>query len=465
MSKNKDRIYEMDYFLKFCAYNYSNPNDFDVYGLLTRYDVPYEEIINRDVSDKFASWQKYFLFKNNIKVSSLQGHFLNFFTTLGIKNECYKLYLHIPKDNLDECVKLIFDYICSKEYPHESKVGDMVRSDGIVIRVESKEALNDIVEFINNKKKITKCARRTNPFIIRKGVVGLSYDECLSYNSTIASLISDYLKGKYEKKELNTVDIDDFKIFALDYYNKYFTTDDGILKFQKKPIFVDRLYRYSFYERNKYKIELLLNYERVYRVFLMSLSGEKKYRDLIDVISDFGDKTSQEAGKKYLEDLIKKQNLSEVNNLLKEYISLAIPKYGLDKTIEKLSSYADTCNYNFITREDGFRGKFENSCVLSYLKSNSVKDIVIGIYRNIIIDCVNKYIDTVYPKYGINTVILQLETFFREGNYELITRQDDLRNLFEKYNLNNMKKYLVIDIETYVDQYISLKYVNENKTK
>ena len=77
---------------------------------------------------------------------------------------------------------MIFDFIERNNMKTGSKVADTIRSDEIVLRMESTDDAEKLIQFINNNPYLKENSRPTNPFLNRAGVVGVGYDDLLSYN-------------------------------------------------------------------------------------------------------------------------------------------------------------------------------------------------------------------------------------------------------------------------------------------
>lgn len=73
---------------------------------------------------------------------------------------------------------------------------------------------------------------------------------------------------------------------------------------------------------------------------------------------------------------------------------------------------------------------------------------------------INSYIDLAIDKYGSDRVHLYLEDYVR-GNLKAITRNNDLRDLFEKYMTPSKLVSITGNIEDYVNNYIQIKKEKE----
>lgn len=105
-----------------------------------------------------------------------------------------KIYLSFSKEDVFECVNMIFDYIDQNELSTLSKVADVRRSDEVVLRMSNVEDAKKLLEFINNNEYLSTRAKPVNPFLIKSGVAGLANDRLLSYNETLSFIIAEYFK-------------------------------------------------------------------------------------------------------------------------------------------------------------------------------------------------------------------------------------------------------------------------------
>ena len=193
---------EIDEFLKYYAKIYKqNPGlpilrDTIYHGLMT-YGLNEEEKQNKSIKYMFANWMEHYKNTNLIVYESeLQKRFLQFHSSNGRNYEDYvKIYVTFAKEDMESCVMHIFDFINQNKFETYSKVSDVIRSDAIVLRMANINDAKKVINFINTNSYLSSKARKTNPFLIKNGVVGLASDRNLSYNSTIAFLITKYYKS------------------------------------------------------------------------------------------------------------------------------------------------------------------------------------------------------------------------------------------------------------------------------
>ena len=173
---------EIEEFLKYYARIYNqNPNlpivRDTIYHGLTTYGISDEEKKNKSIKYMFPKWINYFKNSNlHVYESDMQKHFLQFHTSDGRTTEGHvKIYATFAKEDMESCVIRIFDYISKNNFATYSKVSDVVRADSIVLRMVNPKEADKVINFINNDQYLSGKARKTNPFLMKVGVVQLPF--------------------------------------------------------------------------------------------------------------------------------------------------------------------------------------------------------------------------------------------------------------------------------------------------
>ena len=182
--------------------------------------------------DYFISWKNHFKDNPNLQVyeDQRQNHFLQF-NNASYVEPSYKLYLNFPADSVEDCVKILFDYIADNKMMTISKVSDCPRADSIVLRMVNKEDTIKVINFINDHPLLSSCARETNPFLMRSGVVGLAYDDWLSYNGMVAYMLQKYFSFKVTSNSLENISLGDFRGFIYKFYKDIIFNKDNLEQF------------------------------------------------------------------------------------------------------------------------------------------------------------------------------------------------------------------------------------------
>lgn len=284
-----NRINEIDEFLRnISSYLKQNPNfelkESHVYEMLKRYDLTSEEY-KKSFKDYFPYWEEYFKNKKNIIafIHGSQKRFLQFWNINKDDSEYIKLYVNVNPDSMLKTVNEIFTFTAKKNIKQVSKVSDKARNDSIVLRIKEENA-KKVIDFINNNRYIKKNAKKTNPFILREGIVGLAYDDNLSYNSTISYIISEYFKSKKMNNDLESTSSIDFYRYVYDYSRNLSNNEEFIKNFKNSEYF--KLNYNRLFEYGMAKEDVLNNARRVIDLISFSLNDNKKYNDFTNMYVD-----------------------------------------------------------------------------------------------------------------------------------------------------------------------------------
>ena len=165
-----------------------------IYSHLALYGLTEEDVKNREIDYNFQSWINNFQNDPNLAVyyTERQPGFLQFQNKKSLGDKHVKLYLSYPADKINYCVNKIFKYVADQDMPTCSKVSKKLRSDSVVLRMANFDDAAKVINYINSDYELTSCAKETNPFSIKHGVVGVAYDDMLSYNTTLSFVMEEY---------------------------------------------------------------------------------------------------------------------------------------------------------------------------------------------------------------------------------------------------------------------------------
>ena len=161
-------------------------------------------------------------------------------TQMKVKEEAYnlnlskgqmdakKIRLYIPLDirHIKQGTNMIFDFISENNINHSSKIEREIRTDGIVVRVNTMEDANKIMDFVHGSPYLMEGLLPVNPFFPSNNKVGLTFDNGFSCDYILSSLISECYN---ELKNRNKLEY--FNLQTLNSYIKYRiqnTTDQGL---------------------------------------------------------------------------------------------------------------------------------------------------------------------------------------------------------------------------------------------
>lgn len=462
-----NRYQNMEKFLQFFASIYIENPDLEIsnktiYSNLAIYGLTQADIDDRYIGDKFENWINKFQNDPNLLVyyTERQPGFLQFHNKKNQGDKHVKLYLSYSKDKIEHCVDKIFKYISEEDMPTCSKVARATRSDSVVLRMDNFDDAAKVINFINSDYELTSSAKDTNPFSIKHGVVGIAYDDMLSYNSTLSYVMEEYFNYCRSNNILSSVSVENFREYVNQYHDYYFKNNEGIYEFSQKNMVTEYKSRFNSIG------EELLNYDQVLELICISLNGESNiydYRNFHNIVKD-----QQYSNKKveYYNNVVntKINQQQEINEMeiINSYIDLAIEKYGTNDVSFYLQEYIKG-NINAITRTNDFRELFKkyvppsklisltgnvSAYVNNYIetKKTNQQNIQMNNYNIFLFASIETY-----KKYGYNQLYSAIIngmkgdfSYFTNGNYEYrkylnqnISSKDILRYCNVAIQMNN----------------------------
>lgn len=348
-----------------------------IYRNLSHYKFYAEESI--DISSNFEDWISYFKYRENIDVyhSDRQKFFLQFRNYEGNLGEIefIKMYISVNENAMNQCVKLLFNFIEKNKIKHASKVSDTLRSDSIVLRISSEEDARKIQNFIDSIPFFKNNSIESSPFSFEDGIVGYAADGFLSYNDVTADIISKYLN--YQIKKNSVVSFESFKNYLDNYILQNFKNGNLINDFMRSSI-------YKKY-RNKYETdeELINNFYQIYSLLEKSIDESKNMDDYFDFIRECNNKDEKRKNIEKFKKLLSKnndifkENATQIDfrkEILDSYIIHASRKYNdidyVKRVLEKYIEGQDLQYIRLITNERNFRNRFRN-----YLSENVLQEL------------------------------------------------------------------------------------------
>lgn len=478
-----NRSIQMDDFLQYWAkIYYQNPNyGVDVNALYTslmNYGLTEQEYSNPSIVDNFSSWISHFENNPNLRVyhDLRQPEFLQFRSRGDLGSQHVKLYLSYPPDKMEYCVNKIFDFIAKNKMVNGSKVANRVRSDSIVLRMTNYDDAIKVMDFINSDPELVMYAKPTNPFMMRNGKVAVSYDDFISYNSTLAMMMGEYFNYCRQCNTLGNVSHKDFRDYVNAYYQNTFRDPNLLRNFRYKPEVV------GLSKRFESAGACLNNYAQVLKLMIMQLDGSmnmERYRSFYLEVKDYS--RNQQWVEYYNNQLNgipqKREEKVEVTAdmaeiaLINSYIQFAKRKYQKTASvIAYLKKYIEEENINAITRDGNFREKFQNGMTPKralFIMSGNIEAYV----EKVVVEeaqeetevlpmpeqVLQEYIDLARVKYGDSKVALYLNKYISDG-LGCITREGNFRERFLKYLVpETLLQITNQNIFAYVQGYIQMK--------
>ena len=368
--------------LKYKEYIKQKPGKIEpgkIYNSLSTYEMSYDEKENRVTydGDLFPKWQE--MYKNDYYILE-RNDFLHFVNADDRALDQIKLYVAPKPSSMDIITTEILNFLKENNIQTYFKAAMKDRNDALTIRLLNEEDARKVTSFINNNDIITKNVRKTNPFLMREGVVGLAYDRLISYNSTIAKLIASYLNERNKNNGIDNICLNDFNNFLFSYFAKTFITCKDIKQYKED-------FQKDFEKSTENPADLMLNHLHVINMIHRAVCLE----DSIDtVIKNYNLSIDYEYNKtcrnKFCKSLGVNYDDELEKNILDEYIKYASEKYVIgDFTVhDYLNSYA-AGNHKSITRDWDYRTKFEY-----HLPPEKVLEITNGDISNYINSVLNK---------------------------------------------------------------------------
>ncbi len=467
-----NRLEEADAILKWLAQLYKqNPElqiELDtIYYVLMNYGYEQSDKI-KEVERNFDNWQTRFMNNPNISVyrDSRQPSFLQFRNDTVIdKATDVKLYLSIDSDHIYECVNTIFDFISQNNMPTYSKVANRERSDDVVIRLPRMEDAKKVIDFINSNPQITRYARRTNPFLMRQGVVAVAYDKYLSFNKETSQLIKEYLEIKRQRNELDDVNIQKFANFVAYTYEETFNNLNRIDHIIDISGFEEREERFGT------KGDLMLNYEQVYSLLLKQLSPNFDLQGFEQFYAKCNDLGTTLSMVKYYNDSIRNKQIMEYNEqrsnameLINSYVNYCLQnkKMSLEQISLQLNGFANG-KVETITRDNNYRSLFMSQVLPKdiFVATKYIEELIekqkveAQANSNVTVDQKCEYFleacIATLRKYDKTQLTVAINQIIHSNNFGFITNDSEHGH---KYRVDLKAHYTKEEIITYRDQLI-----------
>jgi len=401
-----NRSEERELFLKYLAHLYlHNPNlpiSFDtIYCELSRFSIYGGENYTID-GDSLVGVQVGL--NNKFRINSKVNTFSNGYFW-AIENRCnkkdsvfyselrnsVKLYVSVDSDNIYRVSEALFNFMINEGIVMQSKIAKEMRNDALVCRVSTSEDVIKVSEFLN--KLNYKSNVKPNPFLLDNGKVSLTMDGGLSYNNTLAKLLKQYFDLKRNKKQLNSVNCDDFNLFV------------------------------------KSQIDMLNGEQKIYFMDLYDISDYQKYKDFLmicNLISKNLDNTLS------LEQLFEYANVSNISvdsvkdKYLKQdedkilYVINSLANYSsVDDVHNIIMKFIETGNVKYFTRRDNIRAVISDN-----FTPQNVKNIISNLGYNAFIS-VSK---VTYDKYGEEQLYAAVNDLFNDNGIRKFTNDYGARS-------------------------------------
>ncbi len=301
-----------------------------IYEDLMKYGLPRRNYI--EYIDTLA-----FIPYKNLKLD-LNSDYLSI-NSRNSKNKHVKLYLGLDEDADYRSLRKIIRYLDDNEIDTTSKLYTKARTDAFVIRIDDISSAVNLIDYINANFSKEEGFILPNSFVYTTGIVGVTYDDALSYNYILSDIMAEYLESRKNDKKLEQVSLNNFNKYITDKISKYellLMTDD------KQQLEEDSLYQNN---RNRFSnvSTCIGNIIEILNILSISLDDTKGLDDILEEI------------KKYQ---CKEQAKMPKNEVIDLYVNTSIEKYGTSLAAKYLSAFVTSNNYKYITEDSGCRGLF-----------------------------------------------------------------------------------------------------------
>ena len=178
-----------------------------IYSNLIRFNIENSGI---NVVGYYEGWKNRYQNNPNINVFQTNNVDFLYFKKGRLSGNEIKLYIPLKLEYLEQGANQIFDFISDQGIAHQSKIAVIIRNDNLVVRVNSLEDAQKIVNFVSSNLYLMNGLANVNPFLPNWNGIGVAMDNNESYNSVISEVISEYL---YELKKNN--DLENFTVEGL----------------------------------------------------------------------------------------------------------------------------------------------------------------------------------------------------------------------------------------------------------
>lgn len=186
-----------------------------IYSQLMEFNIHNNQGPNQNVEQNFNYWIDRYRNNSNIDVRRIPDRksFLWFFNGKTNGNEV-KLYIPLDINHLKEGANQLFDFISSNKIEHQSKIAKIIRNDNIVVRVNSMEDAQTIIDYVNSNPYLKEGMLTVNPFLPNNNGIGVTMDNCYTYNGTISDLMCKFLNVLKQNNKLELFNVQEFNKFV-----------------------------------------------------------------------------------------------------------------------------------------------------------------------------------------------------------------------------------------------------------
>lgn len=381
-----------------------------VKNYLQRRGIPEEEQVFQNVTQYFNDWQKTFRDYSNLHT------YYDINNSLCIKNgeipsDCICMSISLDIGHINQGVKLIFDYLSRLNVPHRATVKNEIKTNGIVIRLASREDAIKLQNFINNSRYLQEGMLPVNSFYPEDNKIGYTYDGSTSYDNIVSQVIANYINRMYELGvELKDINANSF----YQYISAFMQDKNNIINL-------------PFVGKN--------NEKEKDATFILELLKNSLGSRNIDDYFEFYDWIQKNKN-------VKSTAPEDKEELFKEYILTTLKKYpkGFDDSDPEYSGLDYIMNFingniNGVTRDNNLRERVRNNLTVNDIANILINNHIPGANLNqklniyVKMTMLNEMIrcsNIKFPNRGLD----QVNEFIKTGSLRFITGSvDNARNL------------------------------------
>lgn len=499
-----DKQRKIDEFLKFFRdIAIQNPDHHfvqeEIYYHLTGFGLPSTEN-HKPIKYYFDNWTHYF--ENDAKLSVFVdphwSYFCQFISADGkarASKDHLKVYIPLDSNHIEKGAKEIFEFLSKNGISHESKIGSQIRFDDIVIRLINPSDVSKLISFINDNSYIQEGLLPANPFTFNTNGIALAVDGTLSYNATVASMILFYINDKRSKNSLETINVNDFYNFVVNYYNFVFSSPEGLNRLANDFPWNSR--RFESPEAQ------FVNYKNVFDLMIQSINNNFTFNDYISHYFEAADINLRKQKEEQLRNInmgivsskedkmLSNETISKTNELLLQIIDAMNEKNNNQYAVfSNINRYLITGIPECITRKNNLRNLVINSTfredlnqilknnnkgfveyaeeLLSERKHHSIvpndnEKVVRNTVEKQVILRIKEIIEIMSNKYGQRTAHINLEQYLKTGDPSKFTRDYNLRgrivNSTFRSDLRQILAYRNLTLNDYLTAISDVKIV------
>ena len=302
-----DRFDEIEDLIRKLAIN-GITDENKIYSELCNYGLSEDEIKAKDLlSEEQNRLLKMYRFTEDSRCGMVGKYFLVFrdiavdrMAEMKKIEEAIKLYVPTNKENMHEVATKLFNYLINNYLIHNTKISKDVRADDLVSRVFEEEDAKGVIDFVN--EELSDKIIKTNPFVMREGVVGIARDGKLSYNERVSKFLQEYLITN--QANLENVGLEGFRQYMQDTTAKVYMDKEYIRnllagedrKYYRDVSDLDYLYDTATImelvtistdkENSVWQIFSVYHIDNTSDYLYIDFNNDEDYKSFIDLITD-----------------------------------------------------------------------------------------------------------------------------------------------------------------------------------